>query len=137
MESITSGNCKSICRRIYYVGRSIFKYKTCVDDGVSSLWTFLYNLVESFANCSDELWRNISSHDFANKLVSCFISFWINRLGITNYSSVLSCTTCLLLVQIVEVLFLQNGLSVIHTGLTSLALNTKFPLYSLDVNLQM
>jgi hypothetical protein len=116
---------------------SILKYKTCVDDGIASLWTFLYNLMESLTNCSDVLRRNISSYYFADKLISCFVSFWINRLNVTNHSSVLSCTACLLLVQIIKVLFLQNSFSVINTWLASLALNAELPLYSLDVNLQM
>lgn len=137
MECITSGNGKSICRGVYNVSSSVLEYKTCIDDWVASLWAFIYDFVESLANCSYVLGRNIGSYYFADKLISCFVSFRINGLNVSNDSSVLSCPACLLLVQIVEVLLLQNGFSIVDAGLPSFAFNAELPLYSLDVNLKV
>lgn len=99
------------------------------------MWTLINDFVESLADCSDILGWNIGTYYFADKLISCFVSFRINGLDVSNDSRVLSCATCLLLVQIVEVLFLQYGFSEVDAGLPSFAFNAELPLYSLDVNL--
>ncbi len=119
------------------MGCSIFKHKSGIDDRIASLGSFLNDLMESLSYGCDVLGRDIGSYNFADKLISSLVSFRINRLDISNNSSILSCTTCLFLVKEVKILFLQNSFSVVDTGLACLALNTKFSLYSFDVDLQM
>jgi len=53
------------------------------------LRTFGARLKKGFANCGDELWRNVSSHYFAHKLIPGLVAFRVNRFNIANDTGVL------------------------------------------------
>lgn len=64
------------------------------------------DLVESFANSSNKLRWNVSTHNFADEFVPCLISLGINRFNIANDPSILSSTSSLLLMQVIKILLL-------------------------------
>ena len=114
---------------------SILKNKSSVNNRISCLRPFYTTLVKSFSNSIDILGRNICSSNLAHKLISGLISIWINRFDISNHSGVLSCSSRLFFMEIIKSISLRNCLSVVDSRLTSFALNTILPFYSLNIYL--
>lgn len=137
VEGITSGNSECIGRGIDNVGGSVFEDETSVDDWVSGLRAFENNIVEGLANCSHVLWWNVGTNNFTDKLIAGFISFRIDWLNVPNDSGILTSSSRLLLMQIIEILPLSDGFPVIDSRLTSCALHSKLSSDPLDIDLKM
>ncbi len=116
---------------------SVLKDKTSINDRVASLRTLVYQIIKSFSNSSNKLGRNICSYHFANKFIPRLVALGINWFDITDDSSVLTCTSCLLFMKKIEVLFLEYSLTIIYARLSCFTVYSKLSFYPLNVDLKM
>lgn len=116
---------------------SILKDKSRVNDRIASLRALLTGFVEGFTDSSDKLRRNTSSYNFIYKLISSSIAMGINWLDISDDSCILSSTTRLFLMEIIEAMPLSDSFSIVDSWLTRLTVYSELSLYSFDVYLKM
>lgn len=116
---------------------SIFKDKSCVDDGVTCLWPFLYNLMKGFSYCSDILRWYICADHFADEFICSFFTSWINGLDVTYNSCVLASTSRLFFVEVIEVMSLEDSFSVVDAWLAGGALYSEFTANTFNVDLEV
>ena len=116
---------------------SVFQNKSGVDDWVTCLWSFLHDLMEGLADCSYILWWDIGSNNFAYELAGSFFSSWINGLDVSHNSGVLTCSSRLFFMEVVETLTLKDSFSVVDAGLAGCALNSEFTTDTFNVDLKM
>ena len=119
------------------MGGSILEDHSGVNDGVSGLRPFDAGLMESFSNGVDVLRGNVGSRNSALELIFGLVAIGINRLYKPNNSSVLTGSSRLFFVQIVETVPLGDGLPIVDTGLTCFALYSVLSFYSFDVDLKV
>ena len=128
MEGVARGDGECVCGRVNHVSCSVFKHEACVYHWVACLRAFGYDFVEGFADCGDELRRDVGPHHFADELIPSLIAVRVDRLNIANHARILTSASSLLFVQKIIILFLQNSLTVVNARLPSFALDSELPL---------
>ena len=116
---------------------TIFKNHSCVNDWISSLWSFYASFMESFSDSTNVLRRYASSCNFIDKLVSGLVSIRIDWFDVSNNSSILSSTSRLFFMEIIERMSLSDGLSIVDSWLSCFAFDSILSFDSFDVDLEM
>lgn len=120
---------------------SIFQNISDSDDRVTSLGSFLGKFHKRFFNSSDILRWNGCSNDFVDKLATgftfLFFFFVDNGLNIANNLSVLSSTTRLFFMQIIEIRFSSDGFPVVDSRMADCYINSELSFDSFNVDLEM
>lgn len=137
VESVSSGYGEGIGRGINNMGCSVLEDESGIDDGVAGLWAFGAGLEESFTNCCDVLGRYVGSYDFTDELISGLVAMRIDGFDVSDDSGVLTGTTWLFFMEIIEWVSLEDGLTIVNTGLSGFAFDAKLSSDSFDVDLKM
>lgn len=136
-EWILGGDSEGIGTRINNVGGTVFKDISNIDDWIACERALYHKLMEGLLNGSNILGWNWSTNYPTNKLTLSVSQFWISRLNVSDDSSILTSTSWLLFVEIVEVCLSCNCLSIVYTWSTNLNLDSELSFHSLCVYLQM
>ena len=134
-KRVSSSCCESISGRVNNMSSSFLKYIPYTYDRISSLWAFLNKFMKCFFNSCHILGWDRCSCNFTNKLTFRFCLFWLNRLNVSNNSSILSSSSCLFFMKVIESWFFCYSLSIIYTWVACFHLHSELSLYSLYINL--
>ena len=109
------------------------------DDGEADLAALLHSRLEALVTGGDVLGRNRTALDLVDELVVLDLALarLLDRLDVSGHAGILSRTTGLLLVGVVELRLLGDGLAVCDLRLTDLDLGLVLPLHPLDVDVEV
>jgi hypothetical protein len=120
------------------MGGSVLQDVPDIDDWVSGLRSFIDELVEGFLHSSDIFWWNRSSHNFIHKLAFRLPVLALrNGLNIPSDSSVLTSTSCLFFMKIVEMGFLTDGFTIVDPRRTHYDIHSELSFHPFNVDLKM
>lgn len=116
----------------------ILKHITEVNHRVTRKWSLIHQIIKGLLHCSYILWWDARARHIIYEFVAGLLIIGdLDGLYIADHTSVLTSSTRLLLVQVVEICLAADGFTVVDAWCTDLNVQAEFTTHTLRVDLQV